>query len=294
MPSSTGLKKNYQFLTPADRKKLIEKNNKKITIKRQCELLDISRAGAYYEPIDISEEDKNIMDLIDGIYTARPFYGQRRIRAELNFAHQIAIGRDHIRTLMRMMGIEAIYPKKKNLSWPNKYHKIYPYLLRNLEIKYPNQVWSTDITYVKLEKGFAYLIAIIDWFSRYAINWKLSNCLEIDFCLECLKDAIARNKNKPEIFNSDQGSNFTSAQFTKILEANNIQISMDGRGRCLDNIFVERLWRTVKQENIYLNSYQNVTETRTGLNEYFLFYNNERRHQSLNYRTPQEIYFQTI
>lgn len=231
------------------------------------------------------------MDLIDRIYTARPFYGNRRIKDELNLTHHVPIGRDHLRTLMHLMGIEAIYPKKK-LTWRNKSHKVYPYLLRNLKIEKPNQVWSTDITYVKLQGGFAYLIAIIDWFSRYVINWKLSNSLDIEFCLDCLGEALTQNKNRPDIFNTDQGSHFTSPQFTNILESNNIQISMDGRGRWLDNIFVERLWRTVKQENIYLNNYQNVLETRNGLNEYFPFYNECRRHQSLNRLTPQQAYFQ--
>jgi putative transposase len=230
------------------------------------------------------------MDLIDQIYTARPFYGNRRIKYELNLTHHVPIGRDHLRTLMNFMGIQAIYPKKK-LSWRNKNHQVYPYLLRNLKIEKPNQVWSTDITYVKLEEGFAYLIAIIDWFSRYVINWKLSNSLDIEFCLECLEEAMAQNKNKPDIFNTDQGSHFTSPQFTGILKSENIQTSMDGRGRCLDNIFVERLWRTVKQENIYLNNYQNVLETRKGLNEYFQFYNEQRRHQSLDYLTPKEVHF---
>ena len=231
------------------------------------------------------------MDLIDKIYTDYPFYGNRRIKNELNLTHHIPIGRDHVRTLMETMGIQAIYPKK-NLSWPNKQHQVYPYLLRNLKIDKPNQVWSVDITYIKLTVGFAYLVAIIDWFSRYVINWKLANSLDIEFCLDCLNEAVGQNKNKPEIFNSDQGSHFTSPKFIGILKNNNIQISMDGRGRCLDNIFVERLWRTVKQENIYLNSYQNVKETKTGLNEYFLFYNNRRRHQSLNYLTPREVHFQ--
>lgn len=230
------------------------------------------------------------MDLIDAIYTASPFYGNRRIKAELNLTYHIPIGRDHVRKLMEMMGIQAIYPQK-SLSCANQSHRIYPYLLRNLNIEKPNQVWSTDITYVRLETGFAYLIAIIDWFSRYVLNWKLSSSLDIDFVLECLEEAFAQNKNKPDIFNSDQGSHFTSPKFTGILEKNNVQISMDGRGRCLDNIFVERLWRTVKQENIYLNSYQTVTQTRAGLNEYFLFYNEQRRHQSLNYLTPKQVHF---
>ena len=231
------------------------------------------------------------MDLIDTIYTEHPFYGNRRIKAELNLTHQVPIGRSHVRKLMEMMGIQAIYPQK-NLSYANQNHQTYPYLLRNLNIAKPNQVWSTDITYIKLETGFAYLVAVIDWFSRYVLNWKLSNSLDIDFVLECLEEALEQNKNKPNIFNSDQGSHFTSPRFTGILERNRIQISMDGRGICLDNIFVERLWRTVKQENIYLNSYQNVSQTRTGLSEYFLFYNEKRRHQSLNYLTPKQVHFQ--
>lgn len=269
---------------------LAEKNNKNIPLKRQCELLNISRSSAYYTPKAVSLKDKQTMDLIDSIYTACPFYGNRRIKDELNLTHHVHIGRSHVRTLMETMGIQAIYPKKI-LSLKNKNHKIYPYLLRSLKIEKPNQVWSADITYIKLEEGFAYLVAVIDWFSRYVINWKLSNSLDIDFCLECLREAIEKNKNKPEIFNSDQGSHFTSPKFTGILENNNIQISMDGRGRYLDNIFVERLWRTVKQENIYLNSYQNVLETKAGLNKYFYFYNNKRRHQSLNKQTPKDAYF---
>ena len=231
------------------------------------------------------------MDLIDEIYTARPYYGNRRIRAELNYTHQISIGRNRTRTLMKLLGLQAIYPKKANLSKPNPAHRIYPYLLRDLKIIRPNQVWSTDITYVRLAEGWAYLTAIIDWFSRYVISWQLSNSLEIEFCLDCLNEALDASKHQPEIFNSDQGGHFTSKQFTGILQNNNIKISMDGRGRCLDNIFVERLWRSVKQENIYLNSYQDVRETNTGLSKYFPFYNHERRHQSLNYQTPAEVYF---
>jgi len=231
------------------------------------------------------------MDLIDEIYTAHPFYGNRKIKAELNLTHHINIGRDHTRTLMKNLGLQAIYPKSSlDLSKPNKQHKIYPYLLRGVKIFKINQVWSADITYIRLTNGWAYLIAIIDWHSRYVISWRLSNTLEIEFCLDCLNEALDISKNKPAIFNNDQGSHFTSRQFTGILENKKIQISMDGRGRCLDNIFVERLWRTVKQEDIYLNSYQDVLETKTGLNKYFPFYNNERRHQSLNYLTPQEVY----
>ena len=290
--SSIGLKKNYQFLNHADLINLIDKNNDKINLTRQAQLLGISRASIYYEPAGISMGDKRIMDLIDEIYTANPFYGNRRIKAELNFTHHIPIGRDHTRTLMKMMGLQAIYPKSKiDLSKPNKENLIYPYLLRGVKIVRPNQVWSTDITYIRLERGWAYLIAIIDWYSRYVISWRLSNTLEIEFCLDCLNEALDTSKYKPAIFNNDQGCHFTSKKFTGILTNKKIQISMDGRGRCLDNIFVERLWRTVKQENIYLNSYQDVLETKTGLNKYFPFYNNERRHQSLNYLTPAEVYF---
>lgn len=232
------------------------------------------------------------MDLIDLIYTAHPYYGNRKIKAELNYTHLIPIGRDHVRTLMAILGLQAIYPQSKlNLSQPNPEHKIYPYLLRGVKIIKPNQVWSTDITYIRLDNGWAYLIAVIDWFSRYVISWRLSNSLEIEFCLDCLNEALDTSHNQPEIFNNDQGSHFTSRKFTDILTNKNIQISMDGRGRCLDNIFVERLWRTVKQENIYLNSYRDVLETKTGLNKYFPFYNNERRHQSLHYQTPAEVYF---
>ena len=206
------------------------------------------------------------MNLLDAQYTKTPFYGVRNMTTYLrNLGH--AVGKGHVRTLLRKMGLTAVFPK-------------------------PNQVWSADITYIRLTQGWAYLIAIIDWFSRYVINWQLSNTLEIDFCLNCLNQALDHNKQKPSIFNSDQGSQFTSTKFTNILDQNKINISMDGRGRCLDNIFVERLWRSVKQENIYLNDYQNILETKTGLNQYFTFYNNQRRHQSLNYETPAKIYYQ--
>jgi putative transposase len=268
---------------------LIEKENQDITIKEQCRLLGISRSSIYYQKAGRSEKDKAIMDLIDRIYTACPFYGNRRIKAELNLTHHIPVGRKHVTTLMQLMGIAALCPKK-NLSLRNQNHSIYPYLLRNLKIIKPNQVWSADITYVKLETGFAYLVAIIDWYSRYVISWKLSNSLDIEFCLECLEEALALGR--PEIFNSDQGSHFTSPRFTGILKNSQVQISMDSRGRCLDNIFVERLWRSVKQENIYLNRYSDTLSTRNGLNEYFLFYNQRRRHQSLGNLTPQQVHFQ--
>jgi len=231
------------------------------------------------------------MNLIDQIYTDKPFYGKRRICSDLKNIYHISIGIKHTRALMKIIGLEAIYPrKKKNLSSPGKGHQVYPYLLRGLEIVRPNQVWSTDITYIKLKSGFCYLIAIIDWYSRSVLSWKLSNTLEMDFCLEAYEEAI-KKFGPPEIMNTDQGSHFTSPRFIEISLRNNVKISMDGRGRCLDNIFVERLWRSVKQENIYRLNYENVLEVRMGLKKYFEFYNNERPHQSLNYQYPSTVYF---
>lgn len=230
------------------------------------------------------------MSLIDKIYTDCPFYGSRRIRYELGQTYQILIARDHVRRLLRVMGIEAIYPKSKpNTSEPHPSHRTYPYLLKGLSIIRPNQIWGTDITYVKLENNWAYLVAFIDWFSRYVVAWELSPTLEIEFCLTALEQAL--KISTPEINNSDQGSHFTSEQFLEPLLQKNVKISMDGRGRCMDNIFTERLWRTVKYENIFLKSYQTIDEANLGLTEYFQFYNTKRPHQSLNYRTPSTVYF---
>jgi len=227
------------------------------------------------------------MDAIDKIYTKYPFYGSRRIRYALQDDYRIYIGREHVQRLMRDMGIEAIYPKRKT-SISDKEHLKYPYLLKNLNIIRPNQVWGTDITYVRLEKGWAYLTAIMDWFSRYALSWKLSPTMETDFCMEALEEALITAM--PEIHNSDQGSQFTSENYLNILKDNQIKISMDGKGRCMDNIFTERLWRTVKYENIYIKSYGGIPEAKEGLKEYFSFYNQKRRHQSLDYQTPEKIY----
>ena len=229
------------------------------------------------------------MDCIDRIYTKHPFFGSRKIRMALE-DEDIHICRDHVRRLMRMMGIEAIYPKKyRGLSDPDAQHKKYPYLLRGVNAQYPNHIWGTDITYVRLESGWAYLVALLDWFSRYVIAWQLSPNLEIEFCIENLTKGL--QTGIPAIHNSDQGSHFTSPRYTDLLTQKDIQISMDGRGRCMDNIFTERLWRTVKYEDIFLKSYRNLEEARSGLTEYFTFYNTERRHQSLEYRTPAGIYF---
>lgn len=274
-------------LTHRERLKLVERDNSDITISRQAELLEISRASIYYQKVSISEADIRLMNIIDEIYTKCPFYGSRRIKKEMRRRRRIAISRSHARRLMRIMGIEAIYPKP-NLSKPENQNQKYPYLLRNLTINRPNQVWGTDITYIKLARGFCYLAAIMDWYSRYVVSWELSESLEIDFVLECLRRSL--KINTPEILNSDQGSHYASDQYLNILKEKEIRISMDGKGRCMDNIFTERLWRTVKYENVYLKLYQNIREAKAGLQEYFEFYNQERFHSSLDDKTPVEVY----
>jgi len=272
-----------------DRLNSVDREEPKLKLARQAELLGISRSRLYYES-GVNARDVTIMNLIDKIYTDNPTYGKRTIAAIIRRDHKIQVGKKHVRTLMVKMGITAIYPKKKrDLSRPNKQHKIYPYLLRGLSIVRPNQVWSIDITYIKLERGFCYLVAIIDWHSRYVIAWELSNTLDIDFCLRVQERAYAMAT--PEIFNSDQGSHFTSPKFTAASIEKKIKISMDGKGRCLDNILIERLWRTVKQQDIYIKHYESVAECRNGLAKFFDGYNHYRPHQSLNYMTPAEVYF---
>ncbi|MFY9463293.1 MAG: IS3 family transposase [Candidatus Sungiibacteriota bacterium] len=267
---------------------MIERAHPTISISRQAKLLDLSRTSLYTTPKE-DPRDKHIMDCIDRIYTKHPFLGSRKIRMALD-DEDIHICRDHVRRLMRVMGIEAIYPKKyKGLSDPDGTHKKYPYLLTNITASFPNHIWGTDITYVKLESGFCYLVVLLDWFSRYVIAWQLSETLEIEFCLENLERGLA--VNIPDIHNSDQGSHFTSPRYTDLLTQKNVQISMDGRGRCMDNIFTERLWRTVKYEDVYLKSYRNLEEAQHGLTEYFRFYNTERRHQALGYLRPADVYF---
>lgn len=231
------------------------------------------------------------MALLDKKYTARPYYGVRRMTVYLRKDEGYDVGKDLTRTLLRLMGIMALFPKK-NLSRRNPAHKVYPYLLKGVAIVRVNQVWSVDITYVRLAHGFAYLVAIIDWYSRRVLSWRLSNTLESDFCVEALKESLALY-GKPEIFNSDQGSQFTSESFTKVLiDEKSVKISMDGRGRAYDNIFVERLWRSVKYEDIFLHQYQNIPECKVGLGKYFRFYDAERRHQALDYKTPREVYLE--
>ncbi len=280
-------KKNFRLFTTTDKKLIIEKTNPTLSISRQAKLLTLSRSSIYYAGRIDPEELKRLRAL-DAAYTKYPFYGSRRLQLVLKDDYQIAICREQTQRLMRLLGIQALYPKQRT-TIPTPGHQIYPYLLRNLAIIRPNQVWSTDITYVPLETGFCYLTAILDWFSRYVLSWELSATLETEFCVRALKSALA--KAISEIHNSDQGSQFTSLEYTGLLKTNKIQISMDGRGRCLDNIFTERLWRTVKYEDIYLKRYRTIEETYEGLQRYFSFYNNQRRHQSLNYKTPEEMYF---
>lgn len=238
----------------------------------------------------MSDQDKSALDALDEIYTDCPYYGSRRMRVILARDYELPLGRDHVRRLMAELGLQAIYPKK-NLSVANPEHRIYPYLLRNVRIIRPNQVWGTDFTYVRLLHGFAYLIAFIDWFSRYVLSWALASTLEAAIAIAALREALV-SYDRPEMENSDQGSQFTSQKYIDLLTSNHIQISMDGRGRCLDNIFTERLWRTVKYENIFINDYASLSEARQGLTAYFSHYNTKRPHQSLGYKTPAEIYFQ--
>lgn len=267
---------------------LVSKDNSDISVRRQTELLDVSRSSLYYEPI-LSAETIAAMNAIDEIYTEFPYFGHRKIRKVLEREYDILIGKKRTLSLMNKLGLQAIYPQSNpNTSKAFKYHLKYPYLLKNLQIIRPNQVWGTDITYIRLANGFIYLVVIIDWYSRYVISWRLSQTLENNFCIEALKEAL--EIAEPEIHNSDQGVQFTSKDYIAVLEAVKALISMDGRGRCFDNIFTERLWRSVKQENIYLNDYNNLAEAHSGLTKYFSDYNTRRPHESLDMRVPAEIY----
>jgi putative transposase len=259
-----------------------------LSVRRQCALLGLARSSLYHEPAGETAENLRLMRLIDQEYTAHPFYGSRRMAVWLARQGEAA-NRKRVQRLMRLMGLEAIYPKPK-LSAGRKGHRIYPYLLRGVAIERPDQVWSADITYVPLASGFMYLAATIDWYSRYVIAWRLSNTLDGSFCLDMLEEALG--KGRPEVFNTDQGVQFTAAAWTGRLVGAGVAVSMDGRGRCLDNVFVERLWRSVKYEDVYVRGYEAVPELAGGLGRYFPFYNGERPHQSLGYRTPAEVYRQ--
>ena len=262
-----------------------------LPIKQQAEVLGISRSTGYYEPRPISEEDLWLMRRIDELHLNYPFAGSRMLRGLL-WQQGLEVGRRHIKTLMRRMGIEAIY-RKPNTSKPAPGHKIYPYLLRGLTVTRPNQAWAMDITYIPMARGFIYLAAVVDWFSRRVLAWKLSITMESSFCIEALDEALSRNE-KPEIFNTDQGSQFTSEAFTGRLKEEGIGISMDGKGRWRDNVFVERVWKSIKYEEVYLHAYETVHEARTLIGRYIEFYNTIRPHSSLNGLTPDQVYFNRL
>ena len=253
---------------------------------RQCDLLGLGRSSYYYRATGESAENLALLRLLDEQYTRTPFYGVRRMTAVLRAAGY-AVNPKRVRRLLRTLGLEALYPRP-NTSAAAPGHRVYPYLLRGVPIERVNQVWSTDITYIRLRGGFVYLVAVLDWFSRYVLAWRLSNTLEVGFCLEALEAALERGQ--PEVFNSDQGAQFTSPAFTGRLVAAGVRISMDGRGRALDNVFVERLWRTVKYEEVYLKDYESMREAQRGLGSYFPFYNEERPHQALGYQPPGKVY----
>jgi putative transposase len=276
-------------LSVEEKKKLIGAEDEKLSIRKQCELLQLHRSNLYYEPVKVSEESLRVMHRIDEIFTESPFFGSRRILEGLR-REGFCIGREKVQSLMRKMGLIAIYPKP-NLSKRHPEHKKYPYLLADAKITHPKQVWSSDITYIRLRPGFLYLVAVMDWYSRYVLSWRLSNSLDVSFCLEALEEAL--EQGCPDIFNTDQGSQFTSNDFTGILLGKGSRISMDGRGRAFDNIFTERLWRSVKYEEVYIKDYKAYRDAREGLSNYFAFYNNRRYHQALGYKTPYEVHYKS-
>ena len=263
-----------------------------VSIRRQCELLAVGRSGWYYEPVGTREEDLALMRRIDELHLQFPFYGSRKMRHLLT-AEGHRINRKHVQRLMRQMGLEAMAPKPPATSQPAAEHVHYPYLLRSLKVTRVNQVWASDITYIPLAYGFAYLVAILDWHSRRVLAWRLSNTMESSFCVDALEEALSRFP-APEIFNTDQGSQFTSDEFTGVLRRQRIRISMDGKGRCLDNVFVERLWRSLKYEDVYLYAYEDVAAARAGIGRYLAFYNESRPHQALGYQTPAAFYNTTL
>jgi putative transposase len=262
-----------------------------LPITQQARLLGISRSNLYYRPVAASAEDLRRMRRIDELHLELPFAGSRMLRDMLTL-EGFRVGRKHVATLMRRMGIEAVY-RKKNTSRPHPDHAVFPYLLRRLTIDRPNQVWAADITYVPMARGFVYLVAIIDWFTRKVLAWRLSNSMAADFCVEALEEAIA-TFGAPEIFNTDQGAQFTCSQFISVLRAHDIRISMDGKGRWRDNIFVERLWKSVKYEEVYLHAYDTVASARSGLARYIAFFNTRRPHTALDRRTPDAVYFSSL
>jgi putative transposase len=262
-----------------------------VSLSRKCQILEISRSGMYYKPVPVNETDLRLMRLIDKIHLIRPYFGARRISDKLCDMGE-KVGRKHVRTLMNKMCITAIYNKPR-LSKPNHDHRVYPYLLRGLPITRANHVWAADITYIPMARGFCYLVAIMDWASRKILSWRLSNTQDVGFCLEALEEAVARF-GVPEIFNTDQGSQFTSESFTEALSSRGVKISMDGKGSWKDNVFIERFWKSVKYEEVYLKGYESLSVARNELKSYLEFYNHERRHQGLDSRTPDEVYWSTL
>jgi putative transposase len=274
-------------MSRAERRALVERTAPALPVSQQCRLLALSRSSVYRGPPEASEQDRTIMALIDRQYLARPYYGSRRMAAWLATQGHL-VNRKRVQRLMRLMGLVAIY-QRPNTSKAAPQNKVYPYLLGGLSIERVNQVWCADITYIPMTRGFLYLVVIMDWASRAVLAWRLSNTLGADFCVEALEEALAQY-GKPQIFNTDQGCQFTSEDFTGTLKRHEIAISMDGKGRCMDNIFVERLWRSLKYEEVYLNAYASVAEAKAGIGAWLDFYNEERQHQSLGYRTPRQIY----
>ena len=265
---------------------MVDRQHLSLSVVRQCVLLGVSRSSVYYRAVGVSQNDLGLMKVIDKVYLERPFFGSRRMAVWLK-RQGYWVNRKRIRRLMRILGLRAIY-RCPRTSKPGVGHKVYPYLLKGMKITRPNQVWAADITYIPMARGFLYLVAIMDWYSRYVLSWRLSNTLDVDFCVEALEEAL--RKGRSEIFNTDQGSQFTSEAFTGLLKQQGIQISMDGKGSYRDNLFIERLWRTVKYEEVYLKAYQNGRDARVGIGEYLRFYNTQRPHQALGYRTPAEVY----
>ncbi|MGB8952065.1 MAG: IS3 family transposase [Candidatus Aminicenantales bacterium] len=271
------------------KRELVEKDNQELSVRRQCEIFSFNRSSLYYERTGPSEEDQRILDEMDRIYLDFPYYGSRRMSRALK-RRGYDVGRQKARHLMRILGVEAIYPRKR-LSLPDQEHQVYPYLLRDVAIDRPDIAWAADITYIRLKHGFVYLVAVMDLYSRYIVSWEISTSLEPDFCCEALREAL--EKGSPEYFNTDQGAQFTSKDFTSILKEEKIQISMDGKGRVIDNIFIERFWRTLKYEEVYTKCYESVADCKRSLSEYIERYNRERLHQSLKeYDTPFEAYRQ--
>lgn len=280
---------NNNQLRPKDIALHINKTDSVLSFGKQAELLGIARSSLYYQPRPVADKTLLIMNAIDEVYTARPFYGSRRIAEDVSDLIGEEVNRKRIQRLMREMCIEAIYPKP-NLSKNNKAHPVYPYLLKGIRAGFPNHIWGTDITYIRMQKGYLYLVAYMDWYSRFILSWRLSTTLDIGFVLEAAEEALVKYGN-PEIENSDQGVHFTSEQHIGLFESHGTKISMDGRGRAMDNIFTERFWRSLKYEEVYLKDYATVLEAFKNIENYIYFYNYERKHRSLNRKTPAEIYF---